>query len=165
MPLPVYDNRLAWVGIAWGVDCPSSADKAGADTRYVAVVLDAQTGHSVLAYTSRSAPGCGDAVRPPGASRPEEIVSVPWQPVGPASTAVRATIPACGTYFGSTDVTTQTSSALQVLARTPFDPRCPAKAGSAVVVDGVVPLGGPAQAQIPHAALGPVDGLRTLPGG
>ena len=66
---------------------------------------------------------------------------MPWQPVGPASTAVRATIPACGTYFGWTDLTTQTSSALEVLARAPFDPRCTPEADSPLVVDSVVPLG------------------------
>jgi hypothetical protein len=61
-------------------------------------------------------------------------------------------------------VTTQTSSALEVLARTPFDPACTPKADSPMVVDSVVPLG-PPQAHVPHAALGPVAGLRTLPGG
>ncbi len=152
------------MGIAWGADCPSQAGKAHPGTRYVAVVLDAQTGNSVLAYTSRSAPDCDGTVQPPSVSQPEEIVSVPWQAVGPASTAVRVTIPACGTYFGWTDVTTSTSSALQVLARTPFDPDCTQAADHPLVVDSVVPLG-PAQAQLPHAALGPVDELRTLPGG
>ena len=48
---------------------------------------------------------CGGTVQPTDVSRPTELVSVPWQPVGPASTAVRVTMPACGTYFGWTDVT------------------------------------------------------------
>jgi hypothetical protein len=45
----------------------------------------------------------------------------------------------------------------------PFDPTCPSKAPITQTVDGVVPLG-KSQAQVPHAALGPIVGLHTLAG-
>ena len=102
--LPRYNGRLAWVGIAWGIRCPAGAVGPRAPTRYVAVVIDAETGRSVLAYTSRSAAACNGPVLPASVSRPDELVSVPWQPVGPASTAVHVTLPACGTYYGWTEV-------------------------------------------------------------
>ena len=130
---PVYDNRLAWVGIAWGADCPAaSANGRGTATRYVAVVIDAQTGRSVLAYTSRSAPALRR--RGPAAQRQPARASSSrcrGSRVGPASTAVRATMPACGTYFGWTDVTTRAPRRRSgAWRRTPFDPRCPATAAA-----------------------------------
>ncbi len=163
--LPRYDNRLAWVGIAWGADCPAPTGTARLATRYVAVILDADTGRSVLAYTSRSATGCSGPVQAPSIVRPDELVSVPWQPVGPTSTAVRVTMPACSTYFGWTEVPGAGAAAsVQVVARKPFDPDCGSDTTSVLVVDDVVPLGS-AQTQVSHAVLGPVDALRTLPGG
>lgn len=161
--LPRYDDRLAWVGIAWGASCPGQAGGTAPGTRYVAVVLDAQTGRSVLAYTSQSAPACGGPVQPPSVTLPTELVSVPWQAVGPTSTAVRVTIPACATFFGWTDVTGPAPAPIQVVAQEPFDPACGSSASSVEVVGSVVPLG-KVQAQIPHAVLGPVDVLRTLAG-
>jgi len=86
--LPLYDNRLAWVGIAWGADCPARAGTSRLATRYVAVILDAETGRSALAYTSRSAVACSGPVQAPSIARPDELVSVPWQPVGPTSDPV-----------------------------------------------------------------------------
>jgi len=163
-PLPRYDDRLAWVGIAWGARCPGGTGAAAPGTRYVAVVLDAETGASVLAYTSRGVPPCGGTIEPPSVTRPTELVSVPWQPVGPASTAVRVTVPACGTFFGWTDVTGAGAAPVQVVAQKPFDPDCGSSASVVQVVSNVVPLG-KAQAQAPHAVLGPVDVLRTLAGG
>ena len=88
-PLPGYVDRLAWVGIAWGAPCPVQPGASRLPTRYIAVVFDAVTGHSVLAYTSRGAASCGGPVEPTSVDRPSELVSVPWQPVGPSSTAVR----------------------------------------------------------------------------
>jgi len=162
--LPGYVGRLAWVGIAWGAGCPVHAEGSRLPTRYIAVVFDAQTGHSVIAYTSRGAASCGGPIEPPSVGRPTELLSVPWQPVGPNSTAVRVTMPACSTYFGWTDVANTGSTSVQVVAKTPFDPECGATTTSTLVVDDVVPLGS-AQARVLHAALGPVDGLRTLPSG
>jgi len=163
-PLPRYDDRLAWVGIAWGAGCPGGTGGAAPGTQYVAVVLDAQTGASVLAYTSRGTPPCGGTIQPPSVTRASELVSVPWQPVGPASTAVRVTVPACGTFFGWTDVTGAGTAPVQVVAQKPFDPECGSNAPVVQVVSDVLPLG-KAQAQVPHAVLGPVDVLRTLAGG
>ncbi len=162
--LPRYDNRLAWIGIAWGAACPARAGRPRLATRYVAVVIDAQTGHSVLAYTSGSALACSGPVQPPSISRPTELVSVPWHPVGPTSTAVQVTMPACGTYYGWTDVAGTNPASLQVVAQTPFDPSCGSNTPNVQIVSGVVPLGS-AQSRVPHAVLGPVDGLQTLPGG
>ncbi len=95
---------------------------------------------------------------------PAELVSVPWQPAGPTSTAVRVTMPACSTYFGWTEVPGQGAASVQVVVRRPFDPDCGSTTPTIQTVDDVVPLGN-GQAQVPHAPLGPVDGLRTLPGG
>jgi len=159
--LPRYERRLAWVGIAWGADCPARPGGSRLATRYVAVVFDATTGHSVLAYTSRSALACSGPVQPASVSRPTELVSVPWQPVGPASTAVRVTMAPCSTYYGWTDVSTTGNAAVQVVALEPFDPGCASKTPPVQIVDSVVPVGA-AQTQVSHAALGPVDGLRTL---
>ncbi len=162
--LPRYDHRLAWVGIAWDGDCPAPAGRPRPATRYVVVVIDAGTGASVIDYTSRSSPSCSGPALAASVSRPSELVSVPWQPVGPASTAVRVTMPACSTYFGWTEVPGPSASSVQVVARRPFDPVCGSRATSVQVVDDVVPLG-KAQSQVPHAPVGPVDGLRTLPAG
>ena len=103
-------------------------------------------------------------VLPPSISRPSELVSVPWQPVGPSSTAVRVTMPACSTYFGWTEVPGPGASSLQVVARKPFDPTVGQKATSMLVVDDVVPLG-KAQTQVPMLRSAPSTGLRTLPAG
>jgi hypothetical protein len=162
--LPVYNGRVAWVGIAWGIRCPVGASGFRAPTRYVAVVIDAETGRSVLAFTSRSAAVCNGPVVAASVSRPDELVSVPWQPVSLASTAVDVTLPACATYYGWTEVAASGTDSVQVVARVPFDSGCSSTAPMTETVDDVVPLGR-AQAQVPHAALGPVDALRTLPGG
>jgi len=161
--LPRYDSRLAWVGIAWGTDCPARPGSPLA-TRYVAVVIDAGTGRSVIAYTSRSPLACAGPDLPPSISVPAELVSIPWVPLGPTSTSVRITLPTCSTYFGWTEVPGPGASTVQVVARKPFDPSCGSVAASTPTVDEVVPLG-TAQAQVQHAKLGPVQALRTLPGG
>lgn len=163
-PLPRYDSRLAWVGIAWGADCPARAGGVRLATRYVVVVIDADTGRNVLAYISRSSVTCTGPVLPPSTSTPDELVSVPWVPLGPTSTAVHVTLPACSTYFGWTEVPGQGAASVQVVARKPFDSNCGSDTATTLTVDDVVPLG-PAQTHVPHAPLGPVQGLRTLPGG
>ena len=160
-PLPRYVNRLAWVGIAWGADCPATAGHSELATRYVAVVFDADTGRSVLSYTSRSSVACSGPVQPPTIGRPSELVSVPWQAVGPSSTGVRVTMPACSSYFGWTEVPGARAASVEVQAREPFDPECGSTVPVVEVVGDVVPLG-TVQAQVTHAALGPVDALRTL---
>jgi hypothetical protein len=130
----------------------------------VAVVFDADTGRSAVAYASRGPASCSGPVLAPSVSRPDELVSVPWQPVGASSTAVRVTMPACSAYFGWTEVPGTGDGSIQVVASTPFDPECGSTAPTVQVVDNVVPLGN-SQAQLLHAPLGPVDGLRTLAGG
>jgi hypothetical protein len=159
-PLPTYNGRLAWVGIAWGLDCP--ARTSDAPTRDVAVIFDAQSGRDVIAYTSRGVASCGGPQLPPTLSRPQELVSIPWTAVGPTSTAVNVTIPACGSYYGWTEQPGPGTAALEVVARWPYDSRCPSGVAQTQTVDDVVPLGD-AQNQVPHAPLGPVAGLRSLP--
>jgi hypothetical protein len=158
--LPSYSGRLAWVGIAWGLDCP--AHVGDTTTRDVAVIFDAQSGRDVITYASRGAAVCGGPRLPPTVSRPDELVSIPWHPVGPASTAVSVTVPACGSFYGWTDQPGTGAAAVEVVARRPYDASCPSAVPQMQTVDDVVPLGN-AQNQVPHAALGPVDGLRSLP--
>ena len=164
-----YDHRLAWVGIVWNAaPCPASSprsrDGSGSESRYVAVVFDARTGHDALSYRSGTS-ACGAPSGPPTVFRPDELVSVAWHPVGPASTAVVVTLPPCGSYTGWTQVSTPGGGpgAVEVVARSPFDPRCGANSDRSEIVDDVVPLGN-GQAQLAHAAMGPVDALRTLTG-
>jgi hypothetical protein len=170
--VPTYDHRLAWVGIVWGAVPPCSTTSTSGPraataraSRFVAVLLDAQSGHDALAYRSGE-PACRGAQGSPTVARPEELVSVAWHPVGPASTAVETTIPPCGFYDGWTQVSQPGGGAVavEVVARVPFDPRCGAASSRTEIVDDVVPLGN-GQAQLAHAALGPVDALRTLAGG
>jgi len=166
--LPVYDHRLAWVGVAWNT-CPGAATgtvgstlgPAGTPTRYTVVVFDADTGHDALAYTSGGVSACGAAVQAPVVSRPAELVSVAWQPVGTGSTAVQVSLPACGTFYGWTAL--QPTGAIEVVASVPYDPDCGDAAGTQTV-DDVVPLGR-AQAGVAHAPLGLVDAERSLPTG
>jgi hypothetical protein len=97
--------------------------------------------------------------------RPNEVVSIPWEPIGQASTAVHVTVPPCGRYDGWTQVVDPGDRlAVEVLASVPFDPLCAVSSARVEDVDDVVPLGS-AQQQVQHAALGPVDELRVLPGG
>jgi hypothetical protein len=104
---------------------------------------------------------CGAAVQPPAVSRAAELVSVPWQPVGPGSTAVQVSLPACGTFFGWTAL--EPTAAIEVVASVPYDPDCGNPAGTQTV-DDVVPLGR-AQAGVIHAPLGLVDAEQSLPTG
>jgi len=89
-------------------------------------------------------------------------VSVPWQLVGPASTAVVATLPACATYYGWTELSGQDAGDVQVVARRPYEPDCSPATEHSQTVDDVVPLGG-GQSQVPHAPLGPIAALHNLP--
>lgn len=166
--LPTYERRLAWVGIAFGGPaCPAGAQRpvGTSSSTQVAVMIDATNGHDVLAFTGDSGLSCNAAPGTPTVVRPNELESVPWQPVGPASTAVQATVPACGHYVGWTEVAGPTSqSAIEVVASVPFDSLCSSSAPLQVTVDDVVPLGSSPQ-QLAHASLGPVQSLRVLPGG
>jgi len=175
--LPTYDHRLAWVGMAWDGACPAAGGAPGAApgarstltplepggaTRFVVVVFDAGTGRDAVAYTSRGPASCGGPVQPSSATRPDELLSVPWTAVGPTSTAVQVALPACATYDGWTELGAPSAGAVEVLAKVPYDPSCGTPAGSEVVSD-VVPLG--SGAQVPHAPVGPLQAERTLPGG
>ena len=169
----VYDNRLAWVGIAWEADCPIvEAENSTLHCDRVQAMSGcrprrpdrAQRPRLHRTAARRACEWCSPASerQPPRGDRLGAVAACRGRPAPRCA----ATIPACGTYFGWTDLTTQNaSSALEVLARAPFDPRCTPEADSPLVVDSVVPLG-PAQAQVPHAPLGPVDGLlHPSPGG
>jgi len=174
--LPRYEQRLAWVGVAWNPPCPAGATTAAGTTpsstprqpaatsRYTVVLFDARTGRDALAYTSRGPSTCGGRSQGPVVGRPSELVSVPWQPVGPASTAVQVSLPACGTYEGWTELPSPGGGQVtEVVAHVPFDPAC-GRPASVQVVDDVVPLG-TAQSTVSHAPLGPVQAERTLSGG
>ena len=158
--VPTYSGRLAWVGMVWS-PCTSSAGRANGAT-VLAVVFDAQNGHDALAFKGVSGHCSGVTVAQ--VSLPEELESVPWQPVGPSSTAVTVTLPACGSYYGWTELGGQADGAVQVVARRPFDPTCSPATEHTQTVDDVVPLGG-AQSKVAHAPVGLVDALRSLPAG
>ncbi len=167
--VPTYDHRLAWVGIVWDADqaCGSTSTTRPPPphtSKYVAVLLDAHTGRDALAYSSATET-CGGSRRAPTVSRPTELQSVPWQPVASASTAVHATLPACSEYAGWTQVSQpgSASTAVEVVARVPYDPACGSTSAHDVIVDDVVPLGADQQAQLTHASIGPVDALHALP--
>jgi hypothetical protein len=129
------------------------------------VLIDAITGQDVIAYTSGADASCTGLASAPTVVRPNEVMSVPWEPIGPASTAVRVTVPMCGRYDGWTQVVGPGAQlVVQALASVPFDPPCTASSTRVQDVDDVVPLGS-AQQQVQHAALGSVDELRVLPGG
>jgi hypothetical protein len=152
--LPSYDRRLAWVGIAVG-QAPACA---GGTPAIVAMVIDAYTGHDVLQVTDGGCRSVG-----PSVARPDELESIPWTLVGPTSTAVDVTIPACGFYVGWTELTVKTATLIQVQAVAPYDPQCRATTTAAKVVSLVVPLGS-TSTSVPHAPIGPVDNLDVLPG-
>jgi hypothetical protein len=164
-PLPTYRRRLAWVGIVWGA--PSSCSgptttqpTATGPTSYVAVVIDARSDDRVLAYRSGGSAPCTGTPVAPAVTEPDELLSVPWQPVGPASTAVQVQLPACGAYYGWTQVPAPDGAqADQVVAAVPFDPTC-GSAPQTQLVDQVVPLGS-GQSQVGHAALGPIQALQN----
>jgi hypothetical protein len=76
---------------------------------------------------------------------------------------VQIQIPACGHYYGWTQVpTTGGNQAVQVVVAVPFDPTCGSTVVQSQSVDQVVPLGS-GQALTGHAPLGPVDALQALP--
>ncbi|MGH9029705.1 MAG: hypothetical protein ACRDV4_08845, partial [Acidimicrobiales bacterium] len=129
------------------------------------VLIDAHSGHDVVAYTDYSTKSCAAGPVGPRFVRPSEFLSVPWQPVGPASTAVNVTIPLCGQYVGWTELAAATGASgpsIEVVATAPFDPDCGASAPDVMAVDSVVPLGS-AQQQVPHAPVRPIDELKVLP--
>jgi len=164
-PLPTYRRRLAWVGNVWGA--PSSCSgptttqpTATGPTSYVAVVIDARSDDRVLAYRSGGSAPCTGTPVAPAVTEPDELLSVPWQPVGPASTAVQVQLPACGAYYGWTQVPAPDGAqADQVVAAVPIDPTC-GSAPQTQLVDQVVPLGS-GQSQVGHAALGPIQALQN----
>ena len=155
MPAPqLYENTLAWVGIAVG----QKPLCAGGTATTVAVVINADTGHDVIAV---SAGGCDTTPSPVVSVHPVELVSVPWSPVGPLSTAIVAQIPGCGFYVGWTELAVGRATDTQVEAAVPYDPKCADVAPVPKIVNLVVPLG-TGQSGIPHAPLGPVDNLEVL---
>jgi hypothetical protein len=156
------------VGIVWDASpsCPGSTTTkptSPATTTYVAIVIDARTAGRVLAYMSGGSSPCTGVTEGPHVTEPNELLSVPWQPVGPSSTAVQIQIPACGHYYGWTQVPTSGGGeAVQVVASVPFDPTCDSTVVQSQSVDQVVPLGS-GQGSTAHAPLGPVEALQALP--
>jgi hypothetical protein len=167
--LPTYHQHLAWVGIAWGgrETCPGSTTTtqpaSTVATTYVAVIIDATTGHRVLAYRSGGTSPCTGTTRPPAVTAPNELVSVPWEVVGPSSTAVEIHVPPCGQYYGWTQIQVAGGGvADQVVVSDPFDPQCGTAVSLSKTVDQVVPLGS-GQGLVGHAPVGPIQALQTLP--
>jgi hypothetical protein len=153
-PPQLYDKTLAWVGIAVAQN-PGCAKGSPAT---VAVVINADTGRNVVAVETGS---CG-ATSPVVTTDPVELESVPWSPVGAASTAIVVNVPACGSYVGWTELTIGNNVETQVEAAVPYEPQCPGLGLGATqkVIDLVVPLGG--GQSVPHAPTGPVDNLEVL---
>jgi hypothetical protein len=149
-----YDKRLAWVGIAVGQK-PSCA---GGTASVIAIVIDAYTGNDVVQVEVRG--GCHGSGSP-AVSHPYELESVPWSPVGQASTAVVVRLPDCGIYVGWTVLDTG-SGPTQVQAAVPYDPSCGTTAHGTKIIDLVVPLGSGRNSP-PHAAIGQIDNLQVLP--
>jgi hypothetical protein len=149
-----YKKTLSWIGIAVGQK-PSCA---GGTPSVLAMVIDAYTGHDVFQVVVPS--GCGTPGSP-AISRPYQLESVPWSPVGPTSTAIVVQIPACGVYVGWTELTAVASLPTQVQAAVPYDPACPTGADSKII-NLVVPLGSQ-QSSVAHAAVGDIDNLDVLP--
>jgi hypothetical protein len=164
--LPTYHRRLAWVGIVWGPPgaCTGSTTTTPATaeaTTYIAVIIDATTGHGVLAYRSGGSSPCTGTSQAPAVTEPNELLSVPWQAVGPTSTAVQIEVPPCGHYYGWTQVPAAGgATAAQVVVTVPFDPTCGATTSQSQAIDQVVPLG---SNPLGHAPVGPVQALQALP--
>jgi hypothetical protein len=164
--LPTYHHRLAWVGIVWGppgvcAGTTTTSPASAAATTYIAIVIDARTGHRVLAYRSGGASPCTSTSQAPAVTEPNELVSVPWQAVGPTSTAVQIEVPPCGHYYGWTQVPAAGgATAAQVVVAVPFDPTCGATTSQSQAIDQVVPLG---TNPLGHAPVGPVQALQALP--
>jgi hypothetical protein len=151
-PPKLYDQTLAWVGIAVG----QSPACAGGTPATVAIVINAYTGQDVVAV---AAGGC-ETPAPVVATHPVELESVPWSAVGPTSTAIAVDVPACGSYVGWTEITIGSATATQVEAAVPYSPQCADLAPVQKIVNLVVPLGG--GQSVPHAPTGPVDNLQVL---
>jgi hypothetical protein len=151
-PPKLYDQTLAWVGIAVG----QSPACAGGAPATVALVINAYTGQDVVAV---AAGGC-ETPAPIVTTHPVELESVPWSAVGPTSTAIAVDVPACGSYVGWTEITIGSATATQVEAEVPYSPQCADLAPAQKVINLVVPLGG--GQSVPHAPTGPVDNLQVL---
>jgi hypothetical protein len=149
-----YKKSLAWVGIAVG-EKPACA---GGTPSVIAVVIDAYTGEDEVQI--QVAGGC-DGPGSPVISRPYELESVPWAPIGQASTAITVRIPTCGVYVGWT-VLNDAAGATQVQAAVPYDPTCRSTAPDSKIINLVVPLG-PSQNAVPHAGIGEINHLDVLP--
>jgi hypothetical protein len=150
--VPGYDQTLAWVGIA----VSETATCSDGTPATVALLIDATTGQDVMADSSNGCPGSVGTF-----SHPDELESVPWTVVGPSSTAVTVTIPACGSYVGWTTIMNRSGTPIQVQAKVPYDPKCTTPA-TAPVIDLVVPLGS-TNTTVPHAPIGRIDNLDVLP--
>ncbi len=153
-PPPLYEQTLAWVGIAVG----QNLSCAGGSPSTVAIVINADTGQNVVAV---AAGGCDPPPSPIVTVHPVELESVPWSLVGPASTAIVVQVPGCGSYVGWTELSIGSVTATQVEAAVPYNPQCANLAPTTKIVNLVVPLGsGPST--VPHAPVGPVDNLEVL---
>ncbi len=151
--MPGYDQTLAWVGIA----VSETQTCSNGTPATVALLIDALSGHDVMADSSSGCPGVLGVF-----SHPDELESVPWTIVGSSSTAVTVTIPACGSYVGWTNFMSSSGTDIQVQARVPYDPSCARAVTSTAVINLVVPLGS-TNTSPPHAPIGRIDNLDVLP--
>lgn len=91
--VPTLHRRPAWVGITWGgtASCPIETAPSGASSAlagplkqiFTAVVIYAAGGHGAIVYASRGSPICGGPAVGPSVAKAREVLSVPWQQVGP----------------------------------------------------------------------------------
>ena len=66
-----------------------------------------------------------------------------------------ATIPACGSYVGWTELMIGRFTAIQVEAAVPYDPQCANLAPASKVIEPRRDRSGPGQSTVPHAPIGP----------
>jgi len=86
---PRYDHRVAWVAFfsqATDISCqfrPSSSGPPGSQPPFFeAVIVDADTGTSVINYQSRGLSVCGGDLTGPNVQLGTKMLSLPWTAVG-----------------------------------------------------------------------------------
>jgi hypothetical protein len=167
----------AWVGFSKrfaAESCPmiratgtsTTALPALPSAGYAAFVVGAAHGAPAVTYVAADAP-CG-AVVPATLSNADEAISVPWVALGPitgGTLSVRATIPDCGTYTGSSTSGSAHSTTITVAALVPdAHGSCqgPHPVTESVFIEPVNDPGAPppivtSQTTLLHGPLGPQD--------
>jgi hypothetical protein len=167
------ERLFAWVGFARHTatyGCPNETAPLAKMPQlpsdgYIAVVIGAGDGAPALTYTARTS--VCETVHPASLANASEEISIPWSPVGGATSAVLqvvATVPPCGTVAGIASGGSATSMTITIGATVPD---VLSHCGPAQVVSETVnlgPLGNPPGAPPPlvspttrilHGALGP----------